>query len=201
MMRIRSFRSDQRGVSAVEFGLLAPVLISFVVGTAQLGTLFFANADMRNAIAAGARAASVWPVPQPDAVKAAVEAQLVRRGAGDAANVTVTDPATDANGNPYMQIAVTYDVPLDFLLYSPTVTLGDTRTVLVQRASGAAAEDEDEAEEEPTEPTEPTDPTDPTDPVDPPVTPPTNPPGPPSTPPGHDKDKHEDHGTCKKKCG
>ena len=197
MMRTRSLISNQRGVSAVEFGLLAPVFISFIIGTTQLGTLFFANADMRNALATGARVASDWPVPQPAAVKAAVEAHMVREGAGAAATVTVTDSTKDANGNPYMRIAVTYNVPLNFLFFSPTVRLGDTRTVLLQR-SIASASTTTTPPATPTTP-EPT-PTTPTEPVTPTPTPPTTTP-PTTTPPGKDKDdKHEDHGTCKKKC-
>lgn len=206
MMRTRSLISNQRGVSAVEFGLLAPVFISFIIGTTQLGTLFFANADMRNALATGARVASVWPVPQPAAVKSAVEAHMVREGA-NSATVTVTDSTKDANGNPYMRIAVTYNVPLNFLFFSPTVRLGDTRTVLLQR-SIASASTTTTPPATPTTP-EPT-PTTPTEPVTPTPTPPTTTPPtttpptttpPTTTPPGKDKDdKHEDHGTCKKKC-
>lgn len=214
MMRIRKLGSNQRGVSATEFGLLAPVFISFIIGTTQLGTLFFANADMRNAIAAGARAASVWPVPSSAKVKEAVEAQLVRAGVEEAADVTVPPAAVDANGNPYMQILMSYDVPLNFLFFDTTVTLSDTRTVMLQR---------DYVAKTTTPPT--TTPTGPTTPPaddppaddppadDPPADDPPADDPPADDPPADDppvdtdpkdkdkgEDKHEDHGTCTKKC-
>jgi Flp pilus assembly protein TadG len=214
MMRIRKLGSDQRGVSATEFGLLAPVFISFIIGTTQLGTLFFANADMRNAIAAGARAASVWPVPSADSVKQAVEAQLVRAGVEDATDVTVPAAAVDSNGNPYMQISMSYDVPLNFLFFDTTVTLRDTRTVMLQRNFVA------KTTTSPTTPTGPTTPPDDDPPADDPPAddppaddppaddpPADDPPAdtPVDTDPGKGKDKekedkHEDHGTCSKKC-
>jgi Flp pilus assembly protein TadG len=216
MMRIRNLGSNQRGVSATEFGLLAPVFISFIIGTTQLGTLFFANADMRNAIAAGARAASVWPVPPEANVKAAVEAQLVRAGVAEATEVTVPARAVDSNGNPYMQISMSYDVPLNFLFFDTTVTLRDTRTVMLQRDFVAKT----------TTPPPTTTPTGPTTPPaddppaddppaddppadDPPADDPPADDPPADDPPvdtgpgkgkGKDEDKHEDHGTCTKKC-
>jgi Flp pilus assembly protein TadG len=213
MMRIRKLTSNQRGVSATEFGLLAPVFISFIIGTTQLGTLFFANADMRNAIAAGARAASVWPVPPEANVKAAVEAQLVRAGVEDAADVIVLPRAVDANGNPYMRISMSYDVPLNFLFFDTAVTLSDTRTVMLQRDFVAKTTtaptptgpttppaDDPPADDPPADDPPADDP--PAD--DPPADDPPADDPPVDTHPGKgkdkDEDKHEDHGTCSKKC-
>lgn len=212
MKRIRSFIRDQRALSAVEFGLIAPVFASFVIGTTQLGTLFYANADMRNAVATGARAASVWPVPDKATVKAAVEEHLVRRGVEEGANVTVADPANDSNGNPYIEIGITYDVPLNLLFFAPDVTLSDTRRVMLQRGYVRPASDLDTPTPTPPSPTPPSPPPpspgEPSPPSPPPSSPPPSSPPPPPPPApvddhpgkGKDDDKHEDHGTCTKKC-
>jgi len=44
-----------RAAAALEFALVAPVLIVMIMGIAQLGLIFFANAGLNNAIAQGAR--------------------------------------------------------------------------------------------------------------------------------------------------
>ncbi|HYE27406.1 MAG TPA: TadE/TadG family type IV pilus assembly protein [Allosphingosinicella sp.] len=134
MSRFGRIRRDQKGVGAAEFALVAPVLISFVVGVSQLGRLFFANADMHNAIAAGARVASVWPVPDDATILAAVNNRLVRTNARTRATPSVVH-GTDANGNAYVEISMTYSVPLEFIFFeTPPVTLRDTRRVFTQVA-------------------------------------------------------------------
>jgi hypothetical protein len=131
MMLKRLLRRDNKGIGAVEFALIAPVLISFVVGISQMGKLFFANADMKNAMAHGARAASVWPVPGEDTIESLVKARLTRTGAVAKANVDVT--AGQDNGNDYYDIKMTYQVPLEFIFFDiGPVTLKDTRRVFIQ---------------------------------------------------------------------
>lgn len=128
---------DNRGIGAVEFALVAPVLISFIVGVSQVGRMFYANADMKNATAHGARLASIYRTDGPvdDATLiAAVKARLLREGAASKVTVTV-DHGTD-DGNPYVELHTTYSVPLEFIFFStPPVTLHDSRRVFTQVAS------------------------------------------------------------------
>jgi len=132
MMLNRLLRRDSRGIGAVEFALVAPVLISFIIGVSQLGRMFFANADMKSAIAAGARVASVYPVPDDDAILDAIDQRLLRDGAENRTQTAVAR-GTDANGNPYIEITMSYSVPLEFIFFSPPpVTLHDTRRVFTQ---------------------------------------------------------------------
>ena len=132
MMLKKLIRRDDKGIGAVEFALVAPVLISFIVGVSQLGRMFFANADMKSAMAAGARVASVWPVPDDATIVAAVNSRLMREGASARATPTVVR-GTDANGNAYIELRMTYSVPLEFIFFNtPPVTLRDTRRVFTQ---------------------------------------------------------------------
>ncbi len=132
MMLNKLLRRDDKGIGAVEFALVAPVLISFIIGVSQLGRMFFANADMKSAMAAGARVASVWPVPEDSTILAAVNSRLMREGAGSRATPTVVR-GTDANGNAYIELRMTYSVPLEFIFFTtPPVTLRDTRRVFTQ---------------------------------------------------------------------
>jgi Flp pilus assembly protein TadG len=132
-MMLRSMlHRDQKGIGAVEFALVAPVFISFIIGISQVGRMFFANADMKSAMAAGARVASVYPVPDDATILAAVNARLMRTGASARATPTVVH-GTDSSGNAYIEINMTYSVPLEFIFFSPPpVTLHDTRRVFTQ---------------------------------------------------------------------
>ena len=142
MMMKRLLRRDTKGIGAVEFALVAPVLISFVIGISQMGRLFYANADMKNAIASGARVASVWPVPEDEVILAAVNGRLARSGGIAAADVDLAR-ATDESGNDYVDISMSYNVPLDFIFFDiGPITLRDTRRVFIQMDSvrGASAD-------------------------------------------------------------
>lgn len=144
MMLKRLLRRDTKGIGAVEFALVAPVLISFVIGISQMGRLFYANADMKNALASGARVASVWPVPDDSVILAAVNDRIARTGGVAAAEVEIADRGTDPNGNDFIEIEMTYQVPLDFIFFDVgPVTLNDSRRVFTQMGTGST---EDEAE-------------------------------------------------------
>lgn len=203
--------AETKGIGAVEFALVAPVLIGFVIGISQMGRLFFANADMKNAVAHGARAASVWPVPQDDAaIKAVVMERIARSGGEAQAEVDIVRDQ-DGIGNDSIEISMSYKVPLDFIFFdiSP-VTLRDKRKVYIQMAGTAPVNNNVGTSPPPTSPPADPPPADPPPTDPPPADPPADPPPadpPPEDPPadtgpgkGKGDDKHEDHGTCKKKC-
>jgi Flp pilus assembly protein TadG len=132
MMLKRLLRRDNKGIGAVEFALVAPVLISFVIGISQMGKLFFANADMKNAIAHGARVAGVWPVPSDSTIVAAVNDRIARTNGLAKATVTVVR-GEDDNDNDFVTITMRYQVPLEFIFFDVgPVTLEDSRQVFTQ---------------------------------------------------------------------
>jgi Flp pilus assembly protein TadG len=134
MKHLRIFR-DSRGLGAVEFALVAPALFTLIIGITQLGVLYFANADLRNAVAAGARYASIFPRPSEDAIKQRTTQQVARLQTGKLSAPKVTY-AMDANGYQYAEIEMSYNVPLDFVLFkSPAVTLVERRRVFLQPTS------------------------------------------------------------------
>lgn len=55
----RSFVSDQRGIAAIEFALLAPAFLMLLVGTMTMSILFFTLSSLHYATEAAARCASV----------------------------------------------------------------------------------------------------------------------------------------------
>ncbi len=132
MMKLCRLRKDEAGMGAVEFALVAPALIGFIVGIGQLGILFFANADLNNAVAAGARIAVVFPKPSDDTIKAQMTASSKQLKASRLGAPTVVH-GTDSSGREYADLSMTYSVPLDFVLFkTPAVTLRSDRRVFLQ---------------------------------------------------------------------
>ena len=193
MSMIRKLRSDDRGVTAIEFATVAPLMIGMMVGMTQMGVLFFANADLRNAVAAGARTASIFPTPSDAVILDAVDDQVAGLRKKYLTAPTIAK-GTDAAGNPWIEISMAYKPPLNFVFFEmPAVTLREKRRVFTAQnpalngalpptstgagstSSGVIPAEPDEPD--PVEPT-PTTTTGGTDPTPPPVTP-----TPPVTPP------------------
>jgi Flp pilus assembly protein TadG len=56
---LKSLRRDQQGTTAVEFGIIAPVLIALLIGTMGLCVALFLIGSLHFAVEDGARCASV----------------------------------------------------------------------------------------------------------------------------------------------
>ncbi len=56
---LKSLRRDQQGTTAVEFGIIAPVLIALLVGTMALCVALFLIGSLHFAVEDGARCASL----------------------------------------------------------------------------------------------------------------------------------------------
>lgn len=123
-------RRDRKGSAAVEFAIISPVLIGALVGLAQLGILFFANAGLSNAVGEGARYATIYPRPSNTQIQAKINAQ--RFGLNPAYLTTPTITPGVSSGANYLEISMSYNVPLDFIFFDgPTVTLTKTRRAYV----------------------------------------------------------------------
>lgn len=127
----RPLRRDARGIAAVEFGLLVPIFLGMIIGATQLGVLFFAHAGLRNAVGEAARYATIWPRPTDAQIKTYLLGHrfgLIPANMGTPQITTGTD-----NSAPYLEIQVTYAVPLEFIFYHPpAITLTERRRVYVQ---------------------------------------------------------------------
>lgn len=134
MKTLRLFR-DERGLGAAEFAFIAPALFTLIIGISQLGVLYFANADLRNAVASSARYASIFPRPSADLVKQRALKQVAHMKAGSVTAPTVTY-TTDSRGYTYADIEMKYLVPLNFVwAKTAPVTLTERRRVYVQPTS------------------------------------------------------------------
>ena len=122
---------DGRGVSAVEFALIAPVFIGLIFAASQLSMVFFANAGIKNAVSEGARLASLYPKPSNDDIAAQIARN--RFGVDPAYLSAPTFSEGTSNGAAYTEISIRYSAPIDFMIYKfGPITLTQTRRVYTQ---------------------------------------------------------------------
>ncbi len=126
---LRLFR-EERGAGAVEFALAAPVLFAFIIGIAQLGILFYANAGLKSAVSDAARFATIHPRPNADAIKQRITDQTFGL---DPAYITAPTVVTEKQGTrDYVTITMTYAVPLDFIFFkTDPISITERRRVFV----------------------------------------------------------------------
>lgn len=126
MVKLKSLISDQKGASAVEFVLALPILMIFIIGIIQLGVLFSANAGLKQAVEEGARYATIFPSPTDTQITARV---LDRKFGLVTSRITGPTVASGTNnGVNYVDVSMSYSVPLNFVLFTaPPVTLSYTR--------------------------------------------------------------------------
>ena len=124
----KKLADDVRGSSAVEFALSAGILVLMLVGIAQVGILFMANAGLRHAVGEGARLSTIFPAPDDAAIVAKVTSA---RFGVNPAYITDGGPQVTRgteNGADFTEVTMTYSVPLNFIFFQiPGVTLTETR--------------------------------------------------------------------------
>lgn len=134
MSRRTALRRNQRGATAIEFALAAPVLLVFIIGIAQLGLLFFANAGLRSSVAEGARYATIFPRPTDAEITARAMQQRFGLDPAHLTGPTLAHGTSD--GVAYVDISMSYAVPIDFLFFkTPPVTISVTRRAFTHAAS------------------------------------------------------------------
>jgi Flp pilus assembly protein TadG len=139
MKRLLRLARDARGISALEFGLLAPVFIGMIIGVGQMGILFQAQAGLRHAVTEGARYATIYVYNSSGVAMRPTNAQVIAKvtsskyGLNSAYITGPTITSGTSNGATYLDITMSYAVPLDFVFYHPAaITLTETRRAYVQ---------------------------------------------------------------------
>ena len=135
MIRVgQQLRRDNRGASAIEFALVVPFLVAIIVGVAQMGRIYLADAGLRNLVADSARFASISPRPSDDQIKA-----RLRSGGFGLDTRYLSEPAVTygaENGANWAQINMTYSIQLDFIFWRPaSIQLVEQRKVYIYPAA------------------------------------------------------------------
>jgi Flp pilus assembly protein TadG len=103
---LRGFWRDQRGASAVEFALVAPLLIGLLLGIIQYGSLFLLQTRMNDTARDTARRLAVGDLATETEAEEYAESQLADWSATFAATAELPDPGED-------DVLVRITVPMD----------------------------------------------------------------------------------------
>ncbi len=131
-----SLLRDRRGVSAIEFALVAPVLILLLIGVTEVGRLIVQADAVDKALRSGAMFAARSELPLDAATETAVE-NLVKTGTSDGtgallvpgwadadASLLIEPFTVDVNGQSVDVIRLTASVPFDALMPELLATFG-----------------------------------------------------------------------------
>jgi Flp pilus assembly protein TadG len=130
MAALKKLLRNSRAASTMEFALVAPIFVVLLIGIAQLGLVFFANAGLHNALAQGARRATLFPRPTEAQVKSSVNA--AKFGLNPAGlSQPVVDYYTTASPS-YADVQMSYTTSLNFIVFKKSVTLTQRRRVYLQ---------------------------------------------------------------------
>jgi hypothetical protein len=128
----RGVLRSERGAALLEFAFAAPILIAFVIATAQIGIFFYARSGIKSAIGEGARYATIFPRPSNLQISARINDRLFGVDRTQLSGPLVTDCVV--NSRPCVQIDMRYTSQVDFFLFStPPITFVESRRAFVQR--------------------------------------------------------------------
>jgi len=126
MIRIvRNLRCDESAASMLEFALVIPALMAMLFGIAELGILFLAQAGLKNAVAEGARYATISPRPTQTQIETKIASKRFGLIAGAITGPTVSLNTTASPA--YVDITMGYSQTIYFIFGSRTVSLSETR--------------------------------------------------------------------------
>ena len=130
MKLIRKLRGNEDGAAVIEMAFALPILIMLIWMIIQLCLVFRAMSGIQHSLGEGARAATLWPVPDTDTITDKMEAAVYGIGPGD---FTIVDPvAGTADGSNYLDLQVTYTQDTDLLfLPGPTISVSRSKRVWV----------------------------------------------------------------------
>jgi hypothetical protein len=113
--------SDNSGVSAVEFAIVAPVLFTLMFGIWNAGIVLFAQNGVRNAVESGARHATIFPRPTEQQIKKVVTDRYYGPSQGKIEEPKLTYSLQ--NNSPIVTISMSYthEASLPFLKLPPLV--------------------------------------------------------------------------------
>ena len=135
-LSFKALLHSQRGAGLVEFALIAPVLLAFIIGIAKIGEMFFANAGLKSAVGEGARYATIFPRPTNQQIITRITSRRFGLDPVYISGPTLTHATV--NGRSYVDIQMTYSAPLDFIFFrTPAVTLTERRRAFIHACDAA----------------------------------------------------------------
>jgi len=105
----RSLILDERGASAVEFAMIAPILLTFVVGLLTLGMAYYDGATIQWSLERSLRAAMIHPDVTAEDIEALMAEDLVIIGSPD---IDFSYEIDNSGAVPVAIVRAAYDVPM-----------------------------------------------------------------------------------------
>jgi Flp pilus assembly protein TadG len=130
--QIRRTRGES-GVVAVEFALVAPIILAFIFAIVEFGQMFNYTNDANQIAATGARYAAVNNNPSGGTLQNYLRDQADTTGLRNNISVCITYPNTTSNVGDPVKVSVTSDYKLVPLLGGATVTLHGEATMRIEQ--------------------------------------------------------------------
>lgn len=120
---LRRWKQDRSGATAVEFAIVANLLILMLVGSFSAGYFFFVKNDLENSISAAERYAMVFDETN-DQLRNVINGGLSGYKASD---IALTFARGASNGIDYVKINITYRLTISSKFAIPPVTISTSR--------------------------------------------------------------------------
>ena len=133
-MKFRKLIRNEDGAAVIEMAFALPVLITLIWMIVQLGLVFRAMSGIQHALGEGARAATLWPVPEVDVIEEKMEDAVYGIGPG---TFDIVDPVEGTDdGTDFLDLTVTNTQPTDLLIFpGPTITVSRSKRVWVAESA------------------------------------------------------------------
>ncbi len=119
---------NRKGVAAVDFALMIPVILLFILGVLQLGIVYSANAGLQHAMGEAARSATLFPTPSDTALRQTFADKRFGLDPSNLGQLSVVRGVS--SGVNYADLSITYNVPiLTPFIEFPPVRLSHSRRV------------------------------------------------------------------------
>ncbi len=129
-MKLRKLIRNEQGAAVIEMAFALPILIVMLWMIVQLGLVFRAMSGIQHALGEGARAATLWPVPEISEIEDRMNDAVYGIGPGDF-DVIEAVPGT-ADGSAFLDLEVTYSQDTDLIILpGPTIEVSRKKRVWV----------------------------------------------------------------------
>ena len=133
-MKLRKLSRNEEGAAVIEMAFALPILIALIWMIVQFGLVFRAMSGIQHALGEGARAATLWPVPEISEIEERIGDAVY--GIGPGAFEIVPPSPGNADGSDYYDLEVTYTQQTDLLIFpGPTITVSRSKRVWVAETS------------------------------------------------------------------